>query len=591
MLCIARDISQRKRVERLEDNRREVLEMVAQNQPLDAVLGRVEQMIEHYFPGTVARIRLTDGSAAPECVLGRNDPASANYQGHMDVPIRAGDGRVLGNLRISRPEPWQATESEQILMDSKAKLASIALEHRQLTNRLAHQAQHDALTGLPNRTLLDDRLRQALTLARRLSKMVAVLYVDLDRFKFINDTLGHHVGDLLLQQAAKRLESAVRESDTLARSGGDEFVAVLFGVETLADAEVVGERIIETMRDPFLLEGHELFVSASVGLSLFPADGEDAATLQKHADVAMYEAKNQGRNRFQRFARELNCASSERLEIESQLHRALDRGELQLYYQPQFQLPSRRLGGMEALLRWNHPKRGLLLPGRFVPVAEESGLIIPISLWVLEEACRQHQSWRRAGYPPVKIAVNISATQFMRSNLAEKVAEVLEAHEMEPCYLEVELTEGVLMRDAEDSARQIAELRDLGVRISIDDFGTGYSSLSYLQRLPLDDLKIDRCFVSGIDRATSTQPLVQAIVGLAHGLNLTATAEGVETENELAVLEALGCDQIQGFLLGRPVAADQWENHWQAGGDARRGPEATPCQLILDPGLPSDLPA
>jgi diguanylate cyclase (GGDEF)-like protein/PAS domain S-box-containing protein len=591
MLCIARDISQRKRVERLEDNRREVLEMVAQNQPLDAVLGRVEQMIEHYFPGTVARIRLTDGSAAPECALGRNDPASANYQGHMDVPIRAGDGRVLGNLRISRPEPWQATESEQILMDSKAKLASIALEHRQLTNRLAHQAQHDALTGLPNRTLLDDRLRQALTLARRLSKMVAVLYVDLDRFKFINDTLGHHVGDLLLQQAAKRLESAVRESDTLARSGGDEFVAVLFGVETLADAEVVGERIIETMRDPFLLEGHELFVSASVGLSVFPADGEDAATLQKHADVAMYEAKNLGRNRFQRFARELNSASSERLEIESQLHRALDRGELQLYYQPQFQLPSRRLGGMEALLRWNHPKRGLLLPGRFVPVAEESGLIIPISLWILEEACRQHQSWRRAGYPPVKIAVNISATQFMRSNLAEKVAEVLEAHEMEPCYLEVELTEGVLMRDAEDSARQIAELRDLGVRISIDDFGTGYSSLSYLQRLPLDDLKIDRCFVSGIDRATSTQPLVQAIVGLAHGLNLTATAEGVETENELAVLEALGCDQIQGFLLGRPVAADQWENHWQAGGDARRGPEATPCQLILDPGLPSDLPA
>ena len=567
VLCVARDISQRKRVERLEHNRREVLEMVAQNQPLDAVLRRVEEMIEHYYPGAVARILLADGSAAPECGS-RRDSASANYQGHLAVPIRAGGSQVLGHMEISRPEPWQATESEQVLLDSKAKLAAIALEHRELTNRLSYQAQHDPLTGLPNRALLEDRLRQALTLARRQAKMVAVLYVDLDRFKFINDTLGHHVGDLLLQEAAKRLEGAVRESDTLARPGGDEFVAVLFGIETVRDAEIVGERIIETMRDPFQVRGHELFISASVGLSLFPEDGEDAATLQKHADVAMYEAKNGGRNRFLRFAREMNSASSERLEIENQLHRALDRGELRLYYQPQFQLPSRQLGGVEALLRWNHPKWGLVPPGRFVPVAEESGLIIPISLWVLQEACRQHQLWWRMGYPPVKIAVNISATQFMRSNLAEKVAEVLAAHEMEPCYLELELTEGVLMRDAEDSSRQVAELRALGVRISIDDFGTGYSSLSYLQRLPIDDLKIDQCFVRGIDRAASTQPLVQAIVGLAHGLNLTATAEGVETEDELAVLGALGCDQVQGFLLGRPVPADQWENYWRAGAPA-----------------------
>jgi diguanylate cyclase (GGDEF)-like protein/PAS domain S-box-containing protein len=568
ILCVARDISQRKRIERLEQGRREVLEMVAQNQPLDAVLRRVEEMVEHYYPGAVARILLTDGSAAPESAPGRPGAASANYQGHLEMPIRAGDGQVLGNLEIFRPEPWQATESEQVLLDSKAKLAAMALEHRDLTNRLSYQAQHDPLTGLPNRALLEDRLRQALTLARRQAKMVAVFYVDLDRFKFINDTLGHHVGDLLLQQVAKRLEDAVRQSDTLARPGGDEFVAVLFGIETVRDAEIVGERIMEAMRDPFQVKGHELFASASVGLSLFPEDGEDAATLQKHADVAMYEVKNRGRNRFQRFAPEMNSASSERLEIENQLHWALDRGELQLYYQPQFQLPSRQLGGVEALLRWNHPKWGLVLPNRFVPVAEESGLIIPIGLWVLQEACRQHQLWRRMGYSPVKIAVNISATQFMRSNLAEKVAEVLAAHEMEPCYLEVELTEGVLMRDAADSARQIAELRALGVRISIDDFGTGYSSLSYLQRLPIDDLKIDKCFVQCIDQAASTQPLVQAIVGLAHGLKLTATAEGVETENELAVLQALGCDKVQGFLLGRPVPADQWANYWRAGAPA-----------------------
>ena len=576
ILCIARDISHRKRLERLEQNRREVLEMVAQNQPLDAVLGRVEEMVEHYYPGTVARILLKDSCATGERGSRSQSAAAANYQGHLAVPIRAGDGQVLGHMQISRPEPWQATASELVLLDSKAKLAAMALEHRELTNRLSYQAQHDPLTGLPNRALLEDRLRQAITLARRQAKMVAVLYVDLDRFKIINDTLGHDVGDLLLREAAKRLEGTVRESDTLARPGGDEFVAVLSGIETVCDAEIVGERIMEALRDPFQVNGHELFASASVGLSLFPEDGEDAATLQKHADVAMYEAKNRGRNRFQRFAREMNSASSERLEIENQLHCASERGELQLYYQPQFQLPSRQLGGVEALLRWNHPKWGLVLPGQFIPVAEESGLIIPISLWVLQEACRQHHAWRRAGYPPVKIAVNISATQFMRSNLAEKVAQVLTAHEMEPCYLEVELTEGVLMRDAQDTARQIAELRALGVRISIDDFGTGYSSLSYLQRLPIDDLKIDRCFVQNIDRNASMQPLVQAIVGLAHGLNLTATAEGVETEDELAVLQTLGCDQIQGYLLGRPAPALHWEDQWQVGRDSSPAAEGLP---------------
>jgi diguanylate cyclase (GGDEF)-like protein/PAS domain S-box-containing protein len=564
MSGVARDISQRKRVERLEHNRREVLEMIAQNQPLDAVLRRVEETIEHYYPGAAARIELTDGPMAAERGPGRPSLAAAGCPGHLAVPIRAGDGQVLGNLEIWRPEAWQATESERVLLEAKANLAAIAVEHRQLTNRLAYQAHHDPLTGLPNRLLLEDRLRQAIALARRQAKMMAVLYVDLDRFKFINDTLGHQVGDLLLQEAAKRLRGIMRESDTLARSGRDEFVAVLSGIESVQDAEVVEYRIMQALQDPFQLRGHELFTSASVGFSLFPEDGDDAATLQKHADLALYEAKSRG-NRFQRFAPEMNSASSERLEIENQLHWALDRGELQLYYQPQFQLPSRRLGGVEALLRWNHPKWGLVPPNRFIPVAEESGLIVPIGAWVLREACRQQQSWRRAGYPAVKIAVNISATQFMRSNLPAKVAEILAAHEMEPRYLEVELTEGVLMRDAADAARQIAELRALGVRISIDDFGTGYSSLSYLRRLPIDDLKIDKCFVQGIDHAAGTQPLVQAIVGLAHGLNLTATAEGVETEDELAVIQSLGCDQVQGFLLGRPAPADRWENYWREG--------------------------
>ena len=563
VLCIARDISQRQRVEELERHRREVLEMVAQNQPLDSILRRIEGMIEDYYPGAAAHILLTDGAEVPGAV--ERSGAIADCRGHLEVPIRSGDGRLLGTLQICHPAPWEVREPEKVLLDSKARLASIALEHRILTDRLAHQAHHDPLTGLPNRALLEDRLKQAISLARRQGKLVAVLYVDLDRFKVINDTLGHDVGDMLLKEAGERLARTVRESDTLARTGGDEFVAVLSGIETVRDAELVGERILESMRDPLYLQGHELYASASVGLSVFPDDGGDPATLQKHADVAMYAAKSRGRNRFQRFAREMNSASSERLEIENQLHRALERGELELYYQPQFHLPSGQLRGVEALVRWQHPKLGLVLPNRFIPVAEESGLIIPLSLWVLREACRQHQAWRRAGYPPVQIAVNISATQFLRSNLPETVAQALAAHEMEAAYLELELTEGVLMVDATDTARQIAELRGLGVRISIDDFGTGYSSLSYLQRLPIDDLKIDKCFVKGIDQSAAMQPLVQAIVGLAHGLKLTATAEGVETEGELAVVRALGCDRVQGFLLGTPMPVDEWEQFWKPG--------------------------
>lgn len=562
MLCIARDISQRKRTERLEQRRREVLEMVAQNRELGAVLYRLEEMVEQYYPSSAVRIALSADMALEDFPPRRPLPSQEVCRGHLSVPVLACDGAVLGSLEVHRPDAWEAAEAEQVLLDSLAKLASIALEHRQLTDRLAHQAQHDPLTGLPNRSLLEDRLRQAIGLARRQNSMLAVLYMDLDRFKYINDTLGHPVGDLLLQEAAKRMEGAVRESDTLARMGGDEFVAVLYGIENAHDAQAAGERILEILREPFHVRGHELFTTASVGMSLFPRDGQDAATLQKHADLAMYEAKNRGRNRFQGFAPAMNAASHERLEIENHLHRALDRGELVMHYQPQFELPSRRLAGVEALLRWEHPKWGLLPPGRFIPVAEESGLIIPISLWVLQQACRQHRLWRQAGYEPVRIAVNISATQFLRSNLTETVAEILSAHHMEPRYLELELTEGVLMRDAGDSARQLAELRALGVRISIDDFGTGYSSLHYLQRLPIDDLKIDKCFVQGIHRADGTGTLVAAIVGLAHGLHVTATAEGVENEKELAALGALGCDRVQGFLLARPQPADYWDAQW-----------------------------
>jgi diguanylate cyclase (GGDEF)-like protein len=556
---IARDISERKRNERVEHHRREALEMVAQNQPLEAVLHHLMDMIEHCYPETTACISLVDEDPSAWYESQRQAARTQGRQGHLAVPIRAYDGRVLGALEIYRRQARPLKEAEQVFLDGQAKLASIALEHRQITNRLAYQAQHDSLTGLPNRALQEDRLQQAIALARQQGKMAAVVYLDLDRFKLINDSLGHGVGDMLLVQAAQRLQSVVREADTLARTGGDEFTAVLVGIEDPWEVEVVGERLVAAMEKPFPIEDRELFVSVSVGIAIFPQDGDDSATLQKNADVAMYVAKSRGKNRFQRFSREMNSAASERLEIESHLHRALGRQELTLHYQPQFHVASGELAGMEALMRWNHPKWGLLLPGRFISLAEDSGLIIPMSVWLLDEACRQSRLWQDAGFPPVRIAVNVSALQFTRAHLVETVAAALHKHRIEPRFLDLELTEGMVMRDIADSAQQISALRDLGVNISIDDFGTGYSSLSYLQRLPIDNLKIDRCFVEDMQRPSSTQPLVQAVVGLAHSMSMTATAEGVETERELAVLHALGCDEVQGYLLGRPGPPGQAE--------------------------------
>ena len=404
-----------------------------------------------------------------------------------------------------------------------------------------------------------DRLEQAIALARRQGRMAAVIYLDLDRFKLINDSLGHGTGDLLLVQVAQRLQGVLREADTLARTGGDEFTAVLVGVEDPREAETMGDRLVAAMEQPFPVGDRELFVSISVGTAIFPQDGEDAATLQKNADMAMYMAKSRGKNRLQRFSREMSTAASERLETESHLHRALDRQELTLYYQPQFRVETGELAGMEALMRWKHPDWGLVLPGRFISLAEDSGLIIPMSEWLVNEACRQSRLWQDAGYPPVRIAVNVSALQFTHAHLVKTVAAALDRYRIEPRLLDLELTEGILMRDVADSARQIADLRALGVHISIDDFGTGYSSLSYLQRLPIDNLKIDRCFVEDANGQGSRRPVLEAIVALAHSMKMTATAEGVQTESELAVLRSLGCDEVQGYLLGGPVPPRQAE--------------------------------
>jgi len=556
--AIARDIRERKRSELQRRHQREVLEMVVQNEPLSVVMRRLVEMIEHYCPETTACISLAKAHCVANCPNRMQNAQAHGWNGGLCIPIRTGAGEQLGAVGMLCPAR-PIGESELVVLETKAKLASLALEHHQLTDRLAFQARHDPLTGLPNRSSLEDRLQHAITLARRQQKMVAIIYLDLDRFKLVNDTLGHALGDMLLQETARRLRAVVRESDTIARAAGDEFVAVCFGLDSAEAAEALGEQLVSAMRHPFHIRGHELFLSVSGGLSLFPRDGAEAGPLLKNADVAMYAAKDGGKNKFESYSPAMNSAAAELLEFEGCLHRALDRHELLLYYQPQFELRSGRLAGLEALLRWNHPQRGLVLPGSFVPLAEECGLIVPIGSWVIQEACRQHRAWRDAGYPPVKIAVNVSALQFAYSNLSAIVTAALRQYAVEPRYLELEITEGLLMRDVADSARQITALRDLGVRVAIDDFGTGYSSLSYLQKLPIDDLKIDQCFVKGISAADSTAPLVEAVIGLAHGLKLTATAEGVETPEQLEALRSLNCDKAQGYLLGRPAPPGQCE--------------------------------
>jgi diguanylate cyclase (GGDEF)-like protein len=479
------------------------------------------------------------------------------------MPLRSGEGAPLGSFMVysSTARPPAAVDLE--LATTASQLASIAIEQRQKSDQLAFQAQHDALTGLPNRILLEERLQQALVYAQGHRQMAAVLYIDLDRFKEINDTLGHAVGDLLLKQVAHRLLSSVRHYDTLARMGGDEFTMVLTGVKNPQSAQSVAQNLIASLALPFIVEGRELFITASIGISVFPRDGEDAARLQRNADVAMYRAKSRGKNNCQHFAPEMNVAASGRMEMENLLRRALEQHRLELYYQPEVLLDG-TLTGFEALIRLHHPQQGLVLPDQFIPIAEEGGLIIEIGTWVLDQACQQAAAWQRAGFAPLTLAVNVSALQFARPDFVGLVARALERHSLPAKLLELELTESVLIVNSQDAMEKLIELRELGVGLVIDDFGTGYSSLAYLQRLPIDRLKIDRMFIQGMfgrnGNPRRSKALVQTIIGLAHSLKIGVVAEGVETRAQLEVLQRAGCDRVQGFLFHRPMPAVEAEN-------------------------------
>jgi diguanylate cyclase (GGDEF)-like protein/PAS domain S-box-containing protein len=440
--------------------------------------------------------------------------------------------------------------------------------HKKSEEKIVHMAYHDTLTKLPNRYLLKDRLTQAIESAKKYNRQMAILFLDLDQFKRINDTLGHDIGDKLLQQIAKRLLKYVRKADTVARVkesdirntvarlGGDEFTILLTEVKHIKDTAIVAQRIQDLFFQSFKVQGHEIFVSFSIGITVFPSDGENAISLLKNADTAMYHAKRNGRNNFQFYTESMNAVTVERFSIENQLRRALDNGELQLYYQPQLDINKREIIGAEALLRWNHPEKGLLSAASFIPLAEETGFILPIGEWVLQTACQQNKSWQEAGYKKIRVTVNISGLQFKQKSFIKTVHQALNSAHLDPHYLELELTESILMDTTDQAIALLTELKSIGVQISIDDFGTGFSSLNYLNRFPIDILKIDKSFIRDISFDSDDNAIITAIISLAHNLNLQVVAEGVETIQQLLFLYKKGNTLMQGDLLSPPLPAD-----------------------------------
>ena len=478
----------------------------------------------------------------------------------VDIPVWL-DGRVVGlvcleALRTRRT--WQAEDVD--FASGVAVMVALALEASQRRNaeeQLRHLAHHDTLTGLPNRHLLQDRLKQALAFAGRNRAKVAVMFLDLDRFKTINDSLGHIVGDQLLGQVAERLTGALRAGDTVCRLGGDEFVIVLSNLKLASDAGTVAGHLLERIAPPFAIDGRELYVSGSIGISIYPDDADGPEALMRNADTAMYHVKESGRNGFQFFAATMNAAANRRLAVETELRAALRRNELELFYQPIVELETRSVRALEALVRWRHPQRGLLPPGAFVSIAEETGLIHQIGHWALGEACAQARLWQDAGYPAVPISVNLSARQFRERDFSDSVRAILQRTGLAPSLLEIEVTEHTLIEQIDNASGALDALAALGVQIAIDDFGVGYSSLSYLKRFAIDRVKIDRSFVRNIPADADGAAITAAIISMSKSLKLRVVAEGVENEQQLEFLAAHGCDEVQGYLFCRPAPASE----------------------------------
>src|SRR3984885_4426091 len=493
----------------------------------------------------------------PNCILVRRDGFRTPIEDSV-APIHDRQGQATGAVIVFRD-------------------VSVA---RAMAQQLAHSAEHDFLTGLPNRMLLNDRVTQAITLAPRHLKKVAVLFMDLDGFKHINDSLGHPIGDQLLQSIAKRLVDCVRVSDTVSRQGGDEFVVLLAQAEHSEDAATIANRILRAVAEPHFIGQRDLYVTTSIGVSVYPDDGVDAETLIKNADTAMYQAKENGRQNFQFFKPAMNARAVERQFIEESLRRALERQEFTLHFQPKISLTTGAITGAEALLRWTHPTRGAIPPAQFIPIAEDSGLIVPIGRWVLRQACAQSRAWTTAGLPPVSIAVNVSAMEFRDEGFLEGRSVILRETGLDPGFLELELTETVLMKRVESTAVILQLLRKRGVRVAVDDFGTGYSSLSYLRRVQIDSFKIDQSFVRQITTGGDDVAIVSAVINMARSLKLRVIAEGVETREELEFLQAQSCDEAQGFLFARPMPAAQFASLLASGIPATLAVMSSPSPMV-----------
>jgi diguanylate cyclase (GGDEF)-like protein len=558
-------MAERQRVLLIEDNPgdvRLIREMLSEGEDglfdLDCV-GRLSQGLE-YLSSQAAGVVLLDLSLPDSYGF---DTFLKVYAHSPKVPIIVLTGNDDQTVALSAVKTGAQDYLVKGKLDRELLLRSMqySIERKRYQEQLEYQANYDALTGLPNRNLLHDRLRQSVY-AQRFVRSIGVVFLDIDHFKFVNDSLGHNTGDKLLQKVAERLLESVRDGDTVARLGGDEFILILndqTGQEVIYRAM---QRIISNITEPVEIDGQELLVTASAGISLYPQDGPDVETLLKNADAAMYRAKEKGRNNFQFYTAEMNRQVNERLKMESSLRRALERNELELYYQPRIRVADGALVGCEALLRWQHPELGLTLPERFIGLAEETGLIIPIGEWVIRTACARARTWQNNGAAPVSVSVNLSMRQFRQEALSNAIDDALRVSGLDPRLLEMELTESLVMQDTEAAIRVLERLREIGVKLSVDDFGTGHSSLSYLTRLPISALKIDQSFVQAIKGTGESDEgiVAQAIISLGHNLNLKVVGEGVETAVQFDFLKRHSCDEIQGYYFGRPMPTAEFES-------------------------------
>ncbi|RWE61126.1 EAL domain-containing protein [Mesorhizobium sp.] len=608
LVGIARDITARKQADVLRDGQAHILEMIATSAPLEDVLDRLMRLVESQLTGIFGSVLLLDKDgghlhhgAAPSLskdytsaidgvatgpkvgscgtAAHRREPvivadimqdplwenyrelaAAHGYRSCWSTPILSHQGAVLGVFAMYSMTVREPTDAETRLIDFTTRIAGIAIERKLAEDRIHFMANHDALTGLPNRTLLEDRLSQAILYAQRYDRWVTVVFIDLDNFKLVNDTLGHNAGDELLKTVAARMVECVRATDTVVRLGGDEFVIVLFDQPTNVDliAETL-QKIRMAIAEPVRLGAHRLRATASIGIASYPKDGTNPDALLANADAAMYRAKEFGRDNFQFYAPEFNTTAHEKFVLQEELRNALVRSEFTLVYQPQVDLRSGQVFAVEALVRWNHPTRGTIPPTAFIPTAEETGLIVPIGDWVLHEACRQAKAWQDAGLPPMTVCVNVSARQFRERNLISRVVNALTESGLEAGYLELEVTESLIMQDIDLAVATMNELQSLGVQISIDDFGTGYSSLSALKTFPVARLKIDRSFINDLAADENDQAVASAVISLGQKLHLRVIAEGVETDDQVAFLRKNNCDEMQGYHFSKPVSASDIE--------------------------------